>query len=88
MQRQGISGFSRTRVKVPITAVADLDVFTEKIKLDTLCELSALQMIHMKCQTLVSLKNSFKKIKMSSITKTCLFKYTETFTTKKMKIFR
>ena len=31
--------------------------FSEKVRLDISCEASARQMIHIKCQTLVSLKN-------------------------------
>ena len=33
-------------------------LFSEKISLDILCESSALQMIHMKCQVFFSLKNN------------------------------
>ena len=44
--------------------------FSEKTSLDISCELSAWQMIHMKCQDLFSLKNNNKKKKngMSSVT--------------------
>ena len=42
--------------------------FSEKIRLDISCELSAEQMIHMKCQVLFSLKKKKKKKKMTSTT--------------------
>ena len=42
--------------------------FLEKVRFDISCESSALQMIHMKCQTLVSLEIIIiiKKFRMSS----------------------
>ena len=54
-------------LKAPVTTAADDKVFiyffyfSEKTSLDISCELSAWQMIHMKCQDLVSLKNKKKK---------------------------
>ena len=77
LQRQGISRFSRTRVKMLIPTAADnillfiyfFYYFSKKIILGISCESSALQMmIHMKCQFLFSLENEKKKkkIKMPS----------------------
>ena len=40
--------------------------FSEKIRLDISCESSARQMIHMKYQALISLKNKEKIMRMSS----------------------
>ena len=42
--------------------------FSEKIRLGVSCKLSTRQLIHMKCQAVFSLKNKYKKIKMSSAT--------------------
>ena len=52
--------------KAPVTNAADdnflfIFFFSEKTSLDiSCCELSAWQMIHMKCQDLISLKNKKK----------------------------
>ena len=59
LQRQGISGFSRTRVKMPYKIIADKKTkflvyyFSEKIRLDVICEMSVLQIIYMNCEAII-----------------------------------
>ena len=57
---------SRLTVKASSKTAADdilffFHYFSEKIRLDISCELSARQTVHMKCQALFPLKNTFKK---------------------------
>ena len=47
-------------LKVPITTAADDNFFSVKTSLETPCESSAWQTIHMKSQDLFSLKNKKK----------------------------
>ena len=58
LQRQGISGFSRTRVKI-------FFLFSEKISFDTTCTLSPKETIRINCQSLFSGKIK-KNINLSS----------------------
>ena len=65
-----MSTISLLALKVLITSAADWHFFfffQRKIRLDISCELSARQMIHMKCHVIFSL-NLKKKKKMSSVT--------------------